>query len=107
MFSALAMTFNIIVFYKNYQEPYRWKSYVDTVQNISNDAAGEKFIIENGSESFSQMGFVYSKNGYWNEVTNDANIVYHLESSVNNTNIINLPIISSNNIYIVYKKEIN
>ena len=107
MFSALAMTFNIIVFYKNYQEPYRWKSYVDTVQNISNDAAGQKFIIENGSESFSQMGFVYSKNGYWNEVTNDANIVYHLESSVNNTNIINLPIISSNNIYIVYKKEIN
>ena len=104
--SALAMTFNIVVFYKNYQEPYRWKSYIDTVQNISNDAAGEKFTIENGSSYFSQMGFVYSKKGYWNEVTNDANIIYHLESSKDNTNIINLPIISSNNIYIVYKEQL-
>ncbi len=52
------------------------------------------------------MGFVYSKNGCWNEVQNNANIIYHLESSKNNTNIINLPIISSNNIYIVYKEKI-
>ena len=52
------------------------------------------------------MGFVYSKKGYWNEVTNDANIIYHLESSKDNTNIINLPIISSNNIYIVYKEQL-
>ncbi|WP_295157893.1 hypothetical protein [uncultured Brachyspira sp.] len=106
MFSALAMTFNIAVFYKNYQEPYKWKSYIDTIQNISNDSQGEKFIIKNGSEYFSQMGFVYSKNGCWNEVQNNANIIYHLESSKNNTNIINLPIISSNNIYIVYKEKI-
>ncbi|ADG72648.1 hypothetical protein [Brachyspira murdochii] len=106
MLSALAMTFNIVIFYKNYQEPYKWKSYIDTVQNIANDADGEKFIIENGSHDFSQMGFVYNKKGYWNEVTNDANIIYHLESSNNNTNIINLPIISSNNIYIVYKEQL-
>ncbi|MEI0446784.1 hypothetical protein R4J03_06955 [Brachyspira intermedia] len=105
IFSAVAMTFNIVIFYKNYQEPYRWKSYIETVQNIANDAGGKEFIIENGSPYFSQMGFVYNKKGYWNEVTNNANIVYHLESSQNNTNIINLPIISSNNIYIVYKKE--
>ncbi|WP_295159707.1 hypothetical protein [uncultured Brachyspira sp.] len=101
--SALAMTFNIIIFYKNYQEPYKWKSYIDTVRNISDDAAGEQFIIENGSHSFSLMGFVYSKNG-WNEATNNAHIIYYLEKSENNTNIINLPIVSSNNIYIVYKK---
>lgn len=121
--SAIAMTFNIMIFYKNYQEPFRWKDYIDTVRNIEKDSNGEKFIIENGNAYFSQMGFVYSDK--WNEaslsiITNevevifvysskqdkiqgDANIVYYLYDSKNITNM-NLPIISSNRIYTVYKE---
>lgn len=121
--SAIAMTFNIMIFYKNYQEPFRWKDYIDTVRNIEKDSNGEKFIIENGNAYFSQMGFVYSDK--WNEaslsiITNevevifvysskqdkiqsDANIVYYLYDSKNITNM-NLPIISSNGIYTVYKE---
>ena len=99
------MTFNIIVFYKNYQEPYKWSDYIDTVQNIANDSNGEKFIIEYGSKHFSkqyfsQMGFVYA--GKWDEVESAANIIYYLYDSKNITNM-NLEIISSNGIYKVYK----
>ena len=104
--SAIAMTFNIMVFYKNYQEPYKWSDYIDTVQNIANDSNGEKFIIEYGSKHFSkqyfsQMGFVYA--GKWDEVESAANIIYYLYDSKNITNL-NLEIISSNGIYKVYKE---
>ena len=97
------MTFNIIIFYKNYQEPYKWKDYIDTVQNIAKDSNGEKFIIENGNQYFSQMGFVYA--GKWDEVQSNANIIYYLYESKNITNL-NLEIISSNGIYTVYKEII-
>ena len=106
IFSAIAMTFNIMVFYKNYQEPYRWESYIDTVRSIADDSNGKNFIINNSNVAFTQMGFVYSKKGTWNEVSSNANIIYYIESTKNNTNNINLPIISSNNIYIVYKEEL-
>ncbi|TKZ35560.1 hypothetical protein [Brachyspira catarrhinii] len=101
--SAIAMTFNIIIFYKNYQEPYRWSDYIDTVQNIAKDSNGEKFIIENGNQYFSQMGFVYADK--WDEVQSNANIIYYLYESKNITNL-NLEIISSNGIYTVYKEII-
>lgn len=122
--SAIAMTFNIIIFYKNYQEPYRWKDYIDTVRNIENDSNGEQFIIKNGNDYFSQMGFIYSKdkwdeaslsiitnevdvkfvyNDNLDEIQNNANIVYYLYDSKNITNM-NIPIISSNGIYKVYKE---
>ena len=122
MLSAIAMTFNIMIFYKNYQEPYKWSDYIDTVRNIANDSNGEKFIIRNGSAYFSQMGFSY--NDKWNEASveinkdsttnfiyhgdfdenkNNVNIIYYLYNSKNITNM-NLEIISSNGIYTVYKE---
>lgn len=122
MLSAIAMTFNIMIFYKNYQEPYKWSDYIDTVRNIANDSNGEKFIIRNGSAYFSQMGFSY--NDKWNEASveinkdsttnfiyhgdfdetkNNINIIYYLYNSKNITNM-NLEIISSNGIYTVYKE---
>ena len=126
MLSAVAMTFNIMIFYKNYQQPFRWKDYIDTVKNIEKDSNGEKFIIKNGNAYFSQMGFIYSDK--WNEdslsiVTNedtvkfvytgnedeiqrDADIVYYLYDSKNITNM-NLPVISSNGIYTVYRKTLS
>lgn len=108
MLSAIAMTFNIMIFYKNYQEPYKWSDYINTVQNIAKDSNGEKFIIEYGAEHFSkqyfsQMGFVY--NDKWDEVQSGANIIYYLYDSKNITNL-NLQIISSNGIYTVYKEII-
>ena len=62
-------------------------------------AINNKIINVSGANSIAMQGEGDA------QLTNNANIVYHLESSQNNTNIINLPIISSNNIYIVYKKE--
>ena len=118
MLSAIAMTFNIIIFYKNYQEPYRWKDYIDTVRNIAKDSNGERFIIRNGSAYFSQMGFVYNDkweeasleistnfiyNGELDETKSKVNIIYYLYDSKNITNM-SLPIISSNGIYKVYKE---
>lgn len=104
MLSAIAMTFNIMIFYKNYQEPYRWKDYVDTVRNIARDSGGESFIIKNGSKYFSNTGFVYTDG--WNEAESNANIIYYLFDSKNISNM-NLPIISSNIVYTVYKESKN
>ena len=100
--SAIAMTFNIMVFYKNYQEPYKWKDYIETVRNIEKDANNNKFIITNGNNYFTELGKVYNLTN-WIEIKSNANIIYHLENN-NNTKNINLPIISSNSIYIVYKE---
>lgn len=84
------------------------------------------YFIKNGNAYFSQMGFIYSDK--WNEdslsiVTNedtvkfvytgnedeiqrDADIVYYLYDSKNITNM-NLPVISSNGIYTVYRKTLS
>lgn len=97
--SAIAMTMNIIIFYKNYQEPYKWKDYIETVRNIEKDSNNQNFIIYSSNNYFTTLGEVYSLTN-WNEVKSNANIIYHLEKN----NSKNLPIISSNSIYIVYKE---
>ncbi|WP_157159629.1 hypothetical protein [Brachyspira pilosicoli] len=77
--SSIAMTFNIMIFYQKYHEPYRWTDYIDTVYNIIDDSKGEKFIIDNSSDYFNNMGISYNKRNSWNLVSSNANIIYYLD----------------------------
>lgn len=123
--SSIAMTFNIMIFYDKYHEPYRWTDYIDTVYNIIDDSKGEDFIIDNSSLYFNNMGISYNKKNTWKLVSSNANITYYLD--VPDINIkyppifdryailskrytkeeiesMNLKMISSNSTCIVYRK---
>lgn len=100
--NTFAMNFNIITFYKKNQKPHTWKNYRETVKSISEDSKGEEFTIINENVYFTEMGIAYSKTGSWNEVSN-AKVIYYVQRTENHTNM-NLPIIESNEIYVVHKK---
>lgn len=106
--NTFAMSFNIMTYYKRYKEPYMWSYYIDTVETIAKDADMKPFTLKFGKITgdtrwFLDMGEAFNKTGLWNEVDN-SNLIYHVQNSQNHTNI-NLPIIISNNIYIVYREN--
>ena len=103
------MGVNNIVYTKYYREPYKWEYYIDVVNAISKDANGKEFSLEfiNFNENkdwFLDMGEAFNKTGYWNE-TENSNIIYYVNSTKTYSNM-NIPMIFSNNIYVVYKKEV-
>lgn len=101
------MGFNNIIYTKYYREPYKWEYYTDVVNAISKDADEKKFTLKfvNFSENedwFLDMGAAFNKTGSWNEVKN-SDIIYYISNTKNYSNM-NMPIIFSNSIYVVYKE---
>ena len=101
------MGFNNIVYTKHYRDPYRWNYYIDVVNAISKDADKKSFTLEfvncyDNKDWFSDMGYAFNRTGYWNE-TKNSNLIYYISNSKYYSNM-NIPIIFSNNIYIVSKE---
>ena len=123
--SAIAMNFNIIVYYQKIHEPYRWTDYIESVYSITKDANGMNFKIENASGYFNDMGRAYSKKDSWKNVASNESITYYLDvpefaikyPPIFDRNALlskkytkeeienmNLKVISSNSTCIVYRK---
>ncbi|WP_300369429.1 hypothetical protein [Brachyspira sp.] len=77
--SAIAMNFNIMVYYQKFHEPYRWTDYIDAVYSIIKDSNGMNFSVDNASSYFNDMGKAYSKNDGWKNVDSNYSITYYLD----------------------------